>query len=403
MIQDTPYIHQRNTSHDIIKLFVKGLPVTSTRESIIQFFSQFGEVKHCKVKKNSKTKKSMGHACITFKEPRVARGLVDVPVNFNGRICECKPFYEMGKLREHLDMEKRLRLVVSSLEQTVTNKDLSEALEPLFSNYSYAYVVREDPECYENKGYGFVWFKNEPDLYSFLERCPTLEIKGKMAQFSREYQKWTLQKQNREENPDLKISSLIPSSKVRDEISERFEEKSKIYRFDNHIERFDNEEKQPHHDISEEMRSGRPFDCSNQYQTFNSNQVSDQVSINKHTPFQFSQNWTPVSSQNLKKSKESTMAQTPAEYNFRQLLGFRLPYQNNGPLRKYTIKSTSNPHINQDNSINSQERDELMKTNRIGSNSNRRNQKCSKRLQSVIRISRQLNDSKQNYKFNMFP
>lgn len=169
---------------DLHRIFVGGIPVRTGKEAVREFFGRFGAIRHCKVKKNSKTGRSLGYAYITFENSEACKSLLNTQVEFSGRICECKPVYKKEQLKEELAREKRRKLLVYGLDPAITNCELSTLFESLM-NISHAYVVK-DSDSFLNQGYGYVVFNTEIELESFCSQNPLLTIKGKEIMYSRE-------------------------------------------------------------------------------------------------------------------------------------------------------------------------------------------------------------------------
>ena len=170
----------KNTSMNMepnSRVFVGGIPVRVEKQTILDFFSQFGAIKYCKIKKNSKTGRSLGYAYITFEDPQAVHQLINKQIEFCGRICECKPVFKKNKLKEELAKEKRKKLLVYNIDPTITNSELQEYFEKMTA-INYAFVVK-DPENKFNKGYGYVVFNSEEELDGFFDEHPVLVLKGK--------------------------------------------------------------------------------------------------------------------------------------------------------------------------------------------------------------------------------
>lgn len=167
------------------RVFVGGIPVRVDKKAIIDFFGQFGKIKYCKVKKNSKTGRSLGYAYLTFEGPEALQELVNRQIEFCGRICECKQVFRKTELKEELAKEKRRKLLVFDLDQKTTNVDLKAYFESLTS-ISHAYVVK-DPESVLNKGYGYVVFNKEEDLVAFCDKQLALSIDGRPIKYSKDF------------------------------------------------------------------------------------------------------------------------------------------------------------------------------------------------------------------------
>lgn len=164
------------------RIFVGGIPVRVDKKTIMEFFSQYGTILHCKIKKNSKTGRSLGYAYLTFENPESTALLVDTQVEFFGRICECKQVFKKEDLKEVLAQEKKKKLMAYQLDPTVTNAELKGLFES-FTSISHAYVVK-DPDSELNLGYGYVVFKSETDVEEFIKQQVNIVFKGKRVLFT---------------------------------------------------------------------------------------------------------------------------------------------------------------------------------------------------------------------------
>lgn len=166
------------------RIFVGGIPVRIEKKNIVDFFSQFGKILHCKIKKNSKTGRSLGYAYLTFESSQSAESLVNKQVEFYGRICECKQVFKKEELKDELAREKKKKLLVYMLDPTVTNLELKNLFESLTS-ISHAYVVK-DPDSDLNLGYGYVVFHDEAAVDNFRKLKLTVMLKGQEILFTNE-------------------------------------------------------------------------------------------------------------------------------------------------------------------------------------------------------------------------
>ena len=165
------------------KLFVSGIPVRLQKEEIVEHFSKYGKVVQCKMKKNSKTGRSLGYVHISFEDPAVYYQLVNTAVEFHGRVCECKPLLKKQELQTHLTQQQRLRLLVLNLNPLASNEDLFRAFRS-FAPVAFAYVVRESPSSAFNKGLGCVVFASEQDLTAFVEADVKVSVLGKRVKLA---------------------------------------------------------------------------------------------------------------------------------------------------------------------------------------------------------------------------
>lgn len=210
------------------RIFVGGIPVRVEKKAIVDFFSQFGKIKYCKVKKNSKTGRSLGYAYLTFEDPAALQELVNRQIEFCGRICECKQVYRKTELKEELVKEKRRKLLVYDIDLNITNTDLKTCFESLVS-ISHAYVVK-DPENVLNKGYGYVVFSSEKEVDEFVKRGLNISIEGKPIKYSNEFHMPPKNKETsgRHASQMSEVSSAIaikkrsdPKSKAKKELKEK--------------------------------------------------------------------------------------------------------------------------------------------------------------------------------------
>lgn len=168
------------------RVFVGGVPVRADKQEIVGFFEQFGKVLHCKMKKNSKTGRSLGYLYLTFEDPQVASSLINKPISFCGRVCECKPVYKKEQLEEALSQDKKLKLLVYDLDKDTTNQDLTEAIGSE-ADISHAYVVK-DIDSRTNKGYGYVIFKTVDAIQRFCQDHPLVKVRSHEVQYSPDLQ-----------------------------------------------------------------------------------------------------------------------------------------------------------------------------------------------------------------------
>jgi RNA recognition motif-containing protein len=144
------------------KLFVGGLPVRVDKDLIVAFFSTYGTVLSCKLKKNQQTGRSLGFAYLNVKEKEACDRLLTEAVEFQGRIIEVKPVWKKKELGDKLEEEKRKKLFVSNLPVELTNEDLVCYFSS-FGSVQNAFIIK-DPDTNKNKNYGYVIFKEVEDL-----------------------------------------------------------------------------------------------------------------------------------------------------------------------------------------------------------------------------------------------
>lgn len=166
------------------RIFVGGIPVRVERQQIIDFFSKYGPIKYCKLKKNSKTGRSVGYAYITFENELSALTLVNKQVEFFGRICECRQVLKNQELVEELEKEKKKRMCVWALDPQTNNSTLKQAFANL-ADISHAYVVK-DTKIPKPKLTGVVIFNSEVEAQSFVQLRPEVWINGSRVKYNLE-------------------------------------------------------------------------------------------------------------------------------------------------------------------------------------------------------------------------
>lgn len=139
------------------KLFVGGLPVRVTEETIAEFFSAYGTIVSCKLKKSIQTGRSLGFAFIKVKEKQAYDRLLSERVEFQGRVIEVKTVWKKKELNERLEIEKMKKLFVSNIPSDLINNDLITYFS-VFGKVVNAFIII-DPDTRKNKNYGYVIFK----------------------------------------------------------------------------------------------------------------------------------------------------------------------------------------------------------------------------------------------------
>jgi RNA recognition motif-containing protein len=181
------------------RIFVGGIPVRVEKKAIVDFFGQFGKIRHCKIKKNSKTGRSLGYAYITFEDVQSTKLILNTQVEFCGRICECKPVFKKEELKEEICREKKRKLLIYEIDPATTNTELRDLFGSLTS-ISHAYVVK-DPDSDLNVGYGYVVFNSESLLNEFCSKKLPLCLNGKQVKYTNRFHVPPKKKSKQSKNP----------------------------------------------------------------------------------------------------------------------------------------------------------------------------------------------------------
>ncbi|KAJ1606576.1 RRM domain-containing protein [Cryptosporidium canis] len=157
------------------RLYIKNLPFSANTESVLELFSQFGDVEEGIVLK--KDGKSRGYAFVTFKYIESALLACKNPVTMNGRFLMVKlaadPFPFETKRSDAL----RRKLFVRNLGFETNEDSLSEVLGK-YGELEESVILRT--KSGESKGYGFVTFTSTEATIKALQQ-PHHIIDGRLV------------------------------------------------------------------------------------------------------------------------------------------------------------------------------------------------------------------------------
>lgn len=184
-------------------LFVRGIPITATTESLTELFSESYPVKHATAVTDPATKQCRGYGFVTFADAEDAAG---AKKEFNGRDLEGKKLrieiaeprqreegegkkdtesksrevVKKGKGREQgQDIPQPSRLIVRNLPWTIKTK---EQLGKLFLSYGkvkQAYIPRKGGAGGLSAGFGFVVLRGRKNAEKALEGVNGREVDGR--------------------------------------------------------------------------------------------------------------------------------------------------------------------------------------------------------------------------------
>uniref|UniRef100_A0A131YRY5 RNA-binding protein Musashi n=1 Tax=Rhipicephalus appendiculatus TaxID=34631 RepID=A0A131YRY5_RHIAP len=179
------------------KIFVGGLSWETTQESLLNYFSRFGEVVDSVVMCNE-TGRSRGFGFVTFRDPScVATVLAGGPHQLDGRTVDPKscnprsasrpgggggPGARGGPRGGGGGKGSTTKIFVGGLPATVTETDL----HAFFSEYGKVteVLIMYDQEQRRSRGFGFVSFETE-DAVNQLTGRRYVEISGKQVECKR--------------------------------------------------------------------------------------------------------------------------------------------------------------------------------------------------------------------------
>jgi len=151
--------HNKHEDQEEGKLFVGGLSWETTQDTLLRYFSRFGDVIDCVVMKNAETGRSRGFGFVTFSDPNNIDSVIQsCPHNLDGRTIDPKPCNprSMQKPKKNTNWPK---VFLGGLPSSITETDLRS----YFSRYGRVteVVIMYDQEKKKARGFGFLSFETE--------------------------------------------------------------------------------------------------------------------------------------------------------------------------------------------------------------------------------------------------
>ena len=151
--------HIKHEDQEEGKLFVGGLSWETTQDSLLRYFSRFGEVIDCVVMKNAETGRSRGFGFVTFSDPNNIDSVIQsCPHSLDGRTIDPKPCNprSMQKPKKNINWPK---VFLGGLPSSITETDL----RTYFSRYGRVteVVIMYDQEKKKARGFGFLSFESD--------------------------------------------------------------------------------------------------------------------------------------------------------------------------------------------------------------------------------------------------
>lgn len=151
--------HIKHEDQEEGKLFVGGLSWETTQDSLLRYFSHYGEVIDCVVMKNAETGRSRGFGFVTFSDPNNIDSVIQsCPHNLDGRTIDPKPCNprSMQKPKKNINWPK---VFLGGLPSSITETDLRN----YFSRYGRVteVVIMYDQEKKKARGFGFLSFESD--------------------------------------------------------------------------------------------------------------------------------------------------------------------------------------------------------------------------------------------------
>jgi len=151
--------HTRHEDQEEGKLFVGGLSWETTQDTLLRYFSRYGDVIDCVVMKNAETGRSRGFGFVTFSDPNNIDSVIQsCPHTLDGRTIDPKPCNprSMQKPKKNTNWPK---VFLGGLPSSITETDLRS----FFSRYGRVteVVIMYDQEKKKARGFGFLSFESD--------------------------------------------------------------------------------------------------------------------------------------------------------------------------------------------------------------------------------------------------
>lgn len=174
--------HIKHEDQEEGKLFVGGLSWETTQDSLLRYFSRFGEVIDCVVMKNAETGRSRGFGFVTFSDPNNIDSVIQsCPHNLDGRTIDPKPCNprSMQKPKKNINWPK---VFLGGLPSSITETDLRN----YFSRYGRVteVVIMYDQEKKKARGFGFLSFESDAAVDSAVSEH-YVNIQNKQVEIKR--------------------------------------------------------------------------------------------------------------------------------------------------------------------------------------------------------------------------
>jgi len=170
----------KSTSTSTSKLFIGGIPWSTTDATFTQFFSKFGELQDSVIIRDKHTKASRGFGFVKFTDPTAVDKVLAEELMLDGRKLEVK----VAIPKEDMDgpnSQKTKKLFIGGLSQATTDVDFREH----FSQYGTIVdaVVMVDKDSGRSRCFGFITYDSEDAAEKVLAQTHTLN--GKVCEIKK--------------------------------------------------------------------------------------------------------------------------------------------------------------------------------------------------------------------------
>lgn len=140
-------------------LFVGGIPVIMTEETILHHFEQFCKVNRVRVMREKKTKESKGYAFVTLCSASDAVRMASKAHVIGGRKVDVQIASRKNEKKVWKEDQKKRKLFVTNLPDSIDGDGLVRFFRK-FGEVRNAYIIY-DFDTKKSKGYGYVEFQNQ--------------------------------------------------------------------------------------------------------------------------------------------------------------------------------------------------------------------------------------------------
>ena len=166
------------------KLFVGGLAPHTTRESLAEHFSKYGEVQDCVLMMDRVTGRSRCFGFVTMREAESLDQILSQEQTVDGKKVDCKPAVPRDPTpsaqSEPPQSFRTKKMFVGGLPPDITE----EAFSGFFSQFGSLEdtVVMYDRDTGRPRGFGFITFASEDSVERVLENYESNYISGKWVE-----------------------------------------------------------------------------------------------------------------------------------------------------------------------------------------------------------------------------
>ncbi|KAI5302143.1 hypothetical protein KEM56_000995 [Ascosphaera pollenicola] len=150
-------------------MFIGGLNWETTDQSLMDYFSQFGEVQECTVMRDGATGRSRGFGFLTFKDPKTVNTVMVKEHYLDGKIIDPKRAIPRD------EQERTSKIFVGGVSQDATEQDFKQFFMQFGRVVDATLMI--DKDTGRPRGFGFVTFDSETAVEATL--AGPLEILGK--------------------------------------------------------------------------------------------------------------------------------------------------------------------------------------------------------------------------------